>query len=100
REPLGNQPAVILRPAQDFRAVTLDDERDLQPVILPSTSPSLASIAAGEKSCSRRRWPAITPSRTDRSYTSRPSISAANSRSLGAKSTPAPPSVSGTAPAA
>ncbi len=63
REALGDQPAVILRAAQDLGAVALDDERDLQPVILPSTSPRRVSIAAGAKSCRRRRCPSSTRSR-------------------------------------
>jgi hypothetical protein len=42
----------------------------------------------------------MTAARTASSSASTPSSSAAYSRSFGEKSTPAPPSVSGTAPAA
>src|SRR4051812_22870392 len=132
-EPFGDQPAVILRAAENLGAVTLHDKRNLQRRLIsglrlrvqgsglraqgsglraqgsrlkaqgsrPATiSASRFSIRAGAKSTSLRRCPSSTRSRTGRSYTSMPSISAASSRSLGSNSTPAPPSVSGTAPAA
>src|SRR3954470_3782964 len=123
-EPFGDQPAVILRAAENLGAVTLHDKRNLQRRLIsglraqgsglraqgsglkaqdsrPATiSGSRFSIRAGAKSTSLRRCPSSTRSRTGRSYTSMPSISAASSRSLGSNSTPAPPSVSGTAPAA
>ena len=93
REPLGDQPAVVLGSAEDLGAVALDDECNLQRDILITqsvdmTSRSRASMRSGAKSARRRRCPSSTRARTGRSYTSVPSISAANSRSFGANSTP------------
>src|SRR5262249_4405543 len=98
-EPLGDEPAEMLRSAEDLGAVALDDERDLHDSVW-SSAVSSPVMRASPKSASRRRCPAITCARTASSKASVASSSAASSRSFGANCTPAPPSVSGTAAAA
>src|SRR5829696_3116837 len=100
REPLGDQAAVVFGAAEDLGSVALDDESNLHDENCPISSLSRCSMQPGAKSSSRRRCPSSTDCRNGRSYTSIPIASAASSRSFGVNSTPAPPSVSGTAPAA
>ncbi len=56
REPLGNQPAVILGAAENFGAVSLDDERNLHDVSLSSS----LRMRSSPKSARRARCPAMT----------------------------------------
>src|SRR5437588_5436217 len=98
-EPLGDEPAQMLRPAENFRAVPLDDEREFHDNVWTSALSSRV-MRASPKSASRRRCPASTFARRSSSNANAPSSSAASSRSFGANCTPAPSSVSGTAAAA
>ena len=58
-EALGDETAEMLGPAEDFRAVPLDDEGDSHDSVC-SRAASSRMTRASPKSASRRRWPAIT----------------------------------------
>src|SRR5262249_29059838 len=98
RQTLGDEAAQMLRSAEHLGAVPLDDERDFHDSDWMTAVRSRV-MRASPKSARRRRCPAITRARRSSSKASMPSSSAAYSRSFGANCTPAPPSVSGTAPA-
>ena len=100
REPLGDQPAVVLRAAEHLGAVALNDEGESHDKANRGPRVEIAEDPRVAEVLSRRRCPAITPVRKSSSKTSAPASSAACSRSFGANCTPAPPSVSGTAAAA
>ena len=57
---LRDEAAVVFGAAEDFRAVTLNDNRNSHDVTVSSICRSLGSTAFRPKSCTRRRWPAIT----------------------------------------
>src|SRR5262249_32737537 len=96
-EPLGDETAQMLRTAEHFGAVPLDDERDFHWLLIIVAKPS--ATRSRLKSATRRRCLSMICCRRSSSKANAPASSAAYSRSFGANWTPAPPRVSGTAAA-